>query len=405
MKEKGFHIRSVPKLAINGGPFPADNITTSDISLFFDFVKSVGILGVFCYHYYGAFMTVVMNISSDSARLVLLNGLFKTAVNGTQAACVASLAMSSFGGLGVYLFIVASGFGLYNSSLRKKTAWSIFYKKRIIRVLPQYYFFLFLTFLIAIYINHMQFYSSPEGLINLLQHLLLVQTLSRAYSSYGHFYFVAIIFQLYLLFPFFSKIMSSNRLRVPFFIISFFLSFLLNKLLAATGLVFTGLLITDYVPYFLFGMLIAEALYHRRSLSAMLFDYRLSISSFLLAGALMVSVVAGMVNYSRVTVPLAFASFLSLLPFFLLLQKMKVDPAIRLFSYCSYSFYLIHRIVYINILQTRVAAAGVASNASWVILGLIILGLTTLAAYFIQRSYDSVVTYIGHRGMRPEAVN
>ncbi len=384
----------------------ADRFNQSDIHLFFHLVKSVGILGIFCFHYFERFIYVATPYAG-TAEIAVLNALFKTAANIKQFAWVLAFTLFSFGDLGVYLFIVASGFGLYHSRLNRRTSWIVFYKKRMIRILPQYYFFLLLTFWYTAYVNNLQFYSSPEGLKVLLKHVFLLQTLSADYQYYALYYFVAVIFQLYLLFPFFSKVMSLDRISVPFFLMSFFFSPLIKKALVSAGVAYSGILITDYFPYFLFGMLIADAVHHHRRLGNLIFDARLSLFSLFLTAVLMVSAVGRIVDVSKVAFPLVFAFFLSLPLFWNLLRKwtplikLRADRAIAMFSRSSYVFYLVHMLMIGVILGFSGKEGLLRSYGSWFYTGGIILVSTTLFALLIQKELDRLGLYSGNPGTKP----
>jgi peptidoglycan/LPS O-acetylase OafA/YrhL len=249
------------------------DLIKSERVLFFHFVKSIGILGIFFFHFYGRFVGDLR--IKNAVTSGLLQDLLVSVKSLSQFICFIAQTFFSFGNIGVDLFIIASGFGLYYSYLSKHTTWRAFFRKRIVRVLPLYYFFLFLIFCLAAFVSKVDFYTSSEGLKVLLYHVLLVQTFNGSYVYYGLYYFIAVIFQLYLLFPLLVKIIHNDKIRIPFFVLSILFSICINKIIDLSGINYQGILLTDYLPLFVFGMLVADSMYNERILHKVLFDGRL----------------------------------------------------------------------------------------------------------------------------------
>ena len=75
---------------------------------------------------------------------------------------------SSFGGAGVHVFILCSGFGLYLSHINKPLSYKDFLKRRFLKVYIPYILIILLSACIP-------FYTSPENrLIELLSHIFLL---------------------------------------------------------------------------------------------------------------------------------------------------------------------------------------------------------------------------------------
>ena len=112
----------------------------------------------------------------------------------------------SYGGeYGVAIFFILSGFGIYSSLSRKKDNFNYFdyIKKRLVRILPQYYIclaFLLLFTGSAVYLNKSQIY-------NLFSHFFLFhdQYPSAAGAINGVCWTLGVIFQFYLIAPFLYK--------------------------------------------------------------------------------------------------------------------------------------------------------------------------------------------------------
>ncbi|MCJ8163625.1 acyltransferase [Pontibacter sp. E15-1] len=99
------------------------------------------------------------------------------------------------GGAGIYIFLFASGYGLYHSRV---TTWASYCKKRFARVLVPYYIGITVIFLLN---AHLHIY--PDGWKEYLSHMLLFKMFYEPYaSSFGnHFWFIATIVQFYMLWP------------------------------------------------------------------------------------------------------------------------------------------------------------------------------------------------------------
>ena len=126
---------------------------------------------------------------------------------------------SSFGGAGVHVFFVCSGFGLFLSYKKRPLSYWEFLKKRFSKVYFPYIAVVFVSFLFSFTGNY------PKRLEALLSHVFLYKMFSPEFmGSFGNqMWFVSVIFQFYFVFVFiariFRKIGSKN-----FFILSFAVS-------------------------------------------------------------------------------------------------------------------------------------------------------------------------------------
>jgi len=361
---------------------------TPETRLFFDFIKTAGIIGIFTTHFYDVYIgaggiTAMLNLG-------IWKYLFMNKSSLSSYAGAIFQTFLAFGAIGVDLFIIASGFGIYYSYLSKKTGWLSFYKKRFLRLLPLYYIALLVEFLIKAYISQNNFYPSAEGIKVLAYHFLLIQTFSKSYLYYGVYYFIAVIFQLYIIFPVLTKIVQSKIWRLPFFIFSLLLTPLLNKMFGMTGINFTGVLITDYLPYFLFGMLIADSMFNDRKLHKIVFDIRLSFLSMI---SLIVTIylVSYVFHYNKYFwMLIAFITFLAMPFVFSLIKKLKIKPMIDPVSYSAYSFYLLH-IPVIQLGLSAILREDIGDYRYWLFLGTCFFLITAIVSYFAQKGYDRIL--------------
>lgn len=168
---------------------------------------------------------------------------------------------SSLGGTGGHLFIFCSGFGLYLSYLNKPVSFGEFLKRRFLKIYIPYILFLLIEFCLP------QSESRAMLLPKLLSHIFLYKMFFETYTiSFGlQFWFLSTILQLYLLFVPICKLkkrVSSKTL----FLLSLGLSVGWWILMRITGLEakrIWGSFFLQYLWEFVFGMIVAEHLFHR----------------------------------------------------------------------------------------------------------------------------------------------
>ena len=150
---------------------------------FLDFAKGFAILTIVFYHYLSTSATGLMS------KAIML------------------------GGTGAHMFIILSGFGLtlYSSSYSPLQ----FYKRRFYKILLPYYFFV--TFLFGI--NQFYPFFPNNGLYAYFGHIFAYKMFDNSIiGSYGsHLWFISVIIQFYLAFPFLIRIKA--RLGDKYFVI------------------------------------------------------------------------------------------------------------------------------------------------------------------------------------------
>jgi len=102
-----------------------------------------------------------------------------------------------FGGTGVHLFVLLSGFGLYLSFLNKPLSYPVFLKKRIVKVYIPYIIVVLISALISVFIPIYQ-----NSLYALGGHIFLYKMFDEnIIGSYGYpLWFISMILQFYLTF-------------------------------------------------------------------------------------------------------------------------------------------------------------------------------------------------------------
>lgn len=155
-----------------------------------DIFRTIAILSVLIYHFY-----------------VLCNYPY-------QEHAVLNRMIGIGGELGVTLFFIISGFGIYNSLFRmeekeNKIVMKSFLKKRFLRILPQYYVCIAILLLIT---SNAQ-YMNKSGLFDIGTHLIFIHNWfpSTHGSINGVLWSMGTIFQFYFIAVFIYRLMKKNK--------------------------------------------------------------------------------------------------------------------------------------------------------------------------------------------------
>ena len=152
-------------------------------------------------------------------------------------------------------FVAVSGYVLASKYAHNAFVFTVFFKKRILRVLPLYFFFSFAIFYYTRFL-----YPEPHGAIPLWKIIFLGKT------DY-HLYFVSMIFQFYLLFPLFLFFFNKFRKALLVFalvlqMIVYLISALAMEKIFDFGFVFGDqqqyVFFGTWIFYFVLGMLFAK---------------------------------------------------------------------------------------------------------------------------------------------------
>ncbi|CAA6799024.1 MAG: Peptidoglycan/LPS O-acetylase OafA/YrhL [uncultured Aureispira sp.] len=125
-----------------------------------------------------------------------------------------------FGGTGVHIFIVLSGFGLYYSEIKRPLTYKRFIKKRISKIYLPYIFVILLSAFISLFIPAFQ-----NSLYALGGHVFLYKMFDESIiGSYGYpTWFISMMLQFY--FAFHIIIWFKSKLRnKPFLVLSILIS-------------------------------------------------------------------------------------------------------------------------------------------------------------------------------------
>ncbi|WP_455526902.1 acyltransferase family protein [Huintestinicola sp.] len=176
--------------------------------------------------------------------------------------------LESFGGeIGVTIFFIISGYGIYcslNKSFNDKSfSYKDFTLKRMNRILPQYY----VSILLILLLMDGAYYLSITGFKDIGAHFLLVHNVIPAFSGSinGPLWALGVIFHFYLAAPLIYKCIKENPLVTLFlavtvtFVSKYLLLHIIFPNLGLEGYNFWGgrNLLTSSIDNFVLGMLLA----------------------------------------------------------------------------------------------------------------------------------------------------
>jgi len=159
---------------------------------------------------YSIFTIVVMHLLSDFA----LPGIIKNAI--------------SFGGAGVHVFILVSGFGLCLSQMNKPLAYLQFLKRRFSKI--------YIPYIIIIAVSaSLPFMYNGDRIFAFLSHSFLFKMFNEnLMGSFGaQFWFISMIISFYLIFPFLYRILM--KIKWQMVVVSLLISLLWSTIVGLLG--------------------------------------------------------------------------------------------------------------------------------------------------------------------------
>lgn len=304
---------------------------------------------------------------------------------------VADTIWSAIGGAGVSGFILLSGFGLTYGLLEKGvTTIDVipFLWKRFLRVVPLYYVALFAYILVVELVS----------LENLLSHLLLVHTFFEDFSREpGSLWFVGLIVQCYIVFPFAYKLLLHQQGTRQLLLAA---ALLYGLGLLASGEIYASDLFLNFALEFATGMVLALKLHKGRSL-------QYSPKPIIAVAILELIVVVALMKFaeleslsdqSPITTLTRLCFFVIAFNGLLFVERTwtgfkRIVPLLLTMSAASYAVYLFHRPMLTIITEGPIwqwVIDGVESTAVRCII-LFVFGVPIffLVGHWIQIAYDS----------------
>lgn len=336
---------------------------------FLDFAKGFAILTIVLYHY----------LSTSATRLM------------SEAIML--------GGTGAHMFIILSGFGLtlYSSSYSPLQ----FYKRRFYKILLPYYFFVTLLF----GINQFYTFFPNSDLYAYLGHIFAYKMFDNSIiGSYGsHLWFISVIIQFYLAFPFLIRL--KTRFDDKYFVILT----ILVSILYSICIIFFGVahlrafnsFFLQYLWEFCIAMVLAD---HYRNNGYQFWDQKISTLFLMIVPGIglmgLLAVYGGTVGRALNDIPAA-TGYTALVALTYALTK-KTKLIVKLFTFIgsiSYELYLTH--VFVAMVISKTLFHQIFTNLPYVkILSLFFLAIISAVAFkkfsqmIIQISSQRWIPYI-----------
>lgn len=246
----------------------------------------------------------------------------------------------TFGGAGVHVFILVSGFGLYLSYLNRPTSYLPFLRKRFSKVYLPY------LLILPLFVAYYYFFLGSFDLTTLSSHVFLFKMFNHTWdTSYAYsLWFISTIFQFYLCWPIILKLAKMKN--------GLLIAFCLSLLWAtAVGLLDKqsdrawGSFFLQYLWEFVLGMKLAE-LYHRNPDVILIPSYKFLSFAVVIGVCLtgMMGKIGGMMKlYNDIPSLLAYLSLA------LLIYKLSVPFVNQFFVHIntiSYEWYLVHGLTF-----------------------------------------------------------
>jgi peptidoglycan/LPS O-acetylase OafA/YrhL len=313
---------------------PDEKRGLNDYRAFINLVKAFAIIWIFSYHLFHV-KFLMRRFGYNFAKSVI-DEFIVNARGPLDYLEGLSILMYLNGHLGVQLFFVTSGFGLYLSYLNRRSTWKTFYAKRAIRIIPLYWLGLFVYYISGV--------SATITVKELIRGMFFIQAYTSHPLAFGPLWFIGVIVLFYLLFPVFVKAFERPATMWGLAALSLVLPVASSRFLDSLGVAYAGINPTEYIPLFLWGMLLADSISRGTRL------HRISLLNPAVSILSLMTFVSLLILSGEHLVPAALAgdTLMSLLIFiglgapFLAIRKLPADWAIDFVSRSSYVVFLFH---------------------------------------------------------------
>ena len=289
---------------------------------------------------------------------------------------------AAFGGAGVHVFILCSGFGLMYSNIRKPLGFTAFIKRRFGKIYIPYIVVVILAFLLP------NVYYGFDRVFALLSHIFLFKMFIPAYTAtFGfQFWYISTIIQFYLVFTLLVKLYQ-NLGKKNFLILSCTISFcwaVIISLLGFTDIRTWNSFFLQYLWEFAIGMVLASEYAE---------NGKLKLESISIPKLILVIIVSfGVYAVLSLTGgflkafndPFSLAAFGGIC---LLLYKCRLFPKFVYFtSDISYEIYLLHILIFRLLFETFTLPI------PKFLLAIIALSITYIASWLYHLAFNKIFT-------------
>lgn len=249
---------------------------------------------------------------------------------------------SNFGGAGVHIFLICSGFGLYYSHLKHPLKFKNFISKRFKKIYIPYVVVILISFFVPV------MYLGSNRLLALLSHILLFKMFVPAFEeSFGvQMWFISTIIQFYLAFLPLCKVKEKVGSK-HFVILSIAISLIWAIFISVIGKVDSRVWCSFFAQYlweFSIGICLGEFFKRNEKEYFTQFSYLILVLTFLISFSiyLVMSLKGGPLKaFNDVFSATAFGSLL------VILYKLNfLKAAFSWINKISYEFYLVHILIF-----------------------------------------------------------
>ncbi len=257
----------------------------------------------------------------------------------------------NFGGTGIHLFILMSGYGLYFSYLRKPLSYTQFMKRRFIRLYIPYIFVVLISAFLAIFIP-----IYKNSLYALGGHIFMYKMFDESImGSYGYpLWFISMIFQFYFIFHILVWIknrINDNLFLIGSVIISLSWSLVVILLNKETMRIWNSFFL-QYIWEFALGIVIASWVYHKKK-KVSFFERKLVLFTFGIINCMIYALMAikGGEAGKMLNDIFALFGYTSLAIWLYLLRVKLVNVFFVFIGSISLSVYLLHILVLLLLIE------------------------------------------------------
>jgi peptidoglycan/LPS O-acetylase OafA/YrhL len=251
----------------------------------------------------------------------------------------------SFGGAGVHVFILCSGFGLCLSQLNKPLSYGQFLKRRLLKIYFPYIIVIFISASIPfIYIN-------ADKIMAVCSHVFLFKMFSEHFENSfgGQFWFISTILQFYVIFPILFIIIKKCKWRsLAGGGMSIIISLLYATIVGLTDKSYFRVWNSFFLQYlweFVLGMILAKEFYKNRDF------IKIPQKKYLFILALAGIAITGFTGSKGGILKMYndIPSLVGYLSFALLLYSLDIKKINNFFTFTnkfSYEWYLVHILIF-----------------------------------------------------------
>lgn len=287
----------------------------------------------------------------------------------------------NFGGAGVHVFILCSGFGLCLSQINTRLSFNKFIKKRFFKIYVPYIIIILISFLIPFLDSNIK---GECRVIALLSHIFLFKMFNESLvNSFGYqFWFISLIIQFYSVFILLFKIgekMKSSR----FFLLSILISIGWSTFIAFIGKaderVWNSFCL-QYLWEFVLGIILA------RKYTEGKFDFKIPKIKYMIVIAIISLFVFGIMGLKGGVFKLYndIPSLVAYLSLSLIIYSFSIKYINRFFIFTnrfSYEWYLVHILVFACILHYSIGYIPI----------FISLMIAIIISYFVAILYHQIL--------------